>query len=216
MVLLKMLTPAPKKKPLFGKTQDERAKVDKVEESNAVIVESKDEKSDIAEGTESQIDNVAKIERDKTCEAKADAVAENKNCEVPQECDSIATAEQSTAAQQQQQPCSDTDGAPDCDSAQHVQQRTTEQVLDVLDDAGTSAQQRTAGQVVDAPTETETAETVLAETEPATLSLDQGPLGVTQRVERPKVRAKRAPRPPLLEGWLSRAVRLELERVRYE
>ena len=29
MVLLKLLTPAPEKKPLFGKTQDERAKVDK-------------------------------------------------------------------------------------------------------------------------------------------------------------------------------------------
>ena len=127
--------------------------------------------------------------------------------------------EQSTEAPQQRQPqqlCSDTDGAPDCDSAKHVQQRTAEQVIDVLDDAGTSAQQRTVGQVVDAPTETGTAETVPAETEPATHPLDGVPLGVTHRVERPEVRAKRAPRPPLLEVSLSRSVRLELERVRYE
>ena len=105
---------------------------------------------------------------------------------------------------------------PTAISAQHVQQRTAEQVIDVLDDAGTGAQQRTVGQVVDAPTETGTAETVPAETEPATHPLDGVPLGVTHRVERPEVRAKRAPRPPLLEVSLSRSVRLELERVRYE
>ena len=120
MVLMKPLKPKPKKKPLFGKTQDERVKFDKVDKTNVEIA------GDSAEGTESQIDNVAKIEGDKTSEAKTDAVAENKNCEVPHECDSIATVEQSTAApqQQQQQHCSDTDGAPDCDSAQHVQQQT--------------------------------------------------------------------------------------------
>ena len=175
MVLMKPLKPKPKKKPLFGKTQDERAKVDKVEESNAEIA------GDSAEGSESQIDDVAKIERDKTSEAKTDAVAENKNCEVPAECDSTANVERSTEAPQQRQPqqlCSDTNGAPDCESAKHVQQRIAEQVIDVR----TSAHQRTVGQVVDAPTETVTVETVPAETEP----LDRVPLGVTHCVERPE------------------------------
>ena len=201
MVLLKQLKPTPKKKPV-GKSHDDRAKVDKVDKTNAEIVESEDDEGDIAKGTESQIDDVAKIERDKASEAKTDAVAENINGEVPQECDSKANVEQSTEAPQQRQPlqlCSDTDGAPDCDSAQHVQQRTAEQfidvpddagtsvqqrsveqVVDVLDDAGTDAQQRTVEQVVDAP----------AETEPATHPLDCEPLDVTQRVERPEVRAK--------------------------
>ena len=109
MVLMKPLKPKPKKKPLFGKTQDERAKVDKVEESNAEIA------GDSAEGTESQIDDVAKIERDKTSEAKPDAVAENKNCEVPAEmrfnskCGTIdrgPTAAAATAALQRHKRCS--------------------------------------------------------------------------------------------------------------
>ena len=159
MVLSKPLKPTPKKKPLIGKAarkiHDVRAKVDEVDKNrsneacsanvdevdkrNAEIVESKDEKRDIAKGTESQVDDVAKIERDKASEAKTDAVAEYKNGEVPQECDSKADVEQSTEAPQQRQPqqlSSDTSGAPDRDAAQYVQQRTVEQVIDVPDDAG--------------------------------------------------------------------------------
>ena len=124
------------------------ARVDNVDETNAETVKSKDDEGDIAKRTESQIDDVAKIERDKASKAKTDAVAKNKNGEVPQECASKAVVEQSTEAPQQQQRQSqqlhsDTDGAPDCDSAQRVQQRTVEQVVDVPDDAGREAQQRT-------------------------------------------------------------------------
>ena len=114
MVLMKPLKPTPKKKPLIGKTNDNRAKVDKVDRTNAEIVESKDEKGDIAKGAESQIDDVAKIERDRASEAKADAVAENKTGEAPQECDSKAnveidrgpTAAAATAALQRHRRCS--------------------------------------------------------------------------------------------------------------
>ena len=114
MVLMKPLLPTTKKKPLIGKTHDDRARVDKVDKPNAEIVELKDDKSDISNGTESQIDDVAKIERDKACEAKTDAVAENKNGQVLQECKSKANVEQPTEApqqqqQQSQQPCSSTD-----------------------------------------------------------------------------------------------------------
>ena len=185
MVLVKPLKPRPK-------TNGDRAKVDKVDKPNAEIADSKDDKGDIAKGAGSQIDEVAKIERDKASEAKTDAVAENKNGGVPQERDSKANVGQSTEAPQQQQQqsqqlCCDTDGAPACDSAQRVQQRTVEQVIDV-------------------PTESET-----AETEPATFTLDRELLDVTQRV----IRAKAAPR-TLAECSLSRAVRREFERVRYE
>ena len=65
MVLMKPLMPMPNKKPLIGKTHDDRARVDKVDKPNVEIVELKDAKSDIANGTKSQIDDVAKIERDK-------------------------------------------------------------------------------------------------------------------------------------------------------
>ena len=52
------------------------AQVDKLDKTNIVVVESKDDKSDtVAKGTESQIGDVAKIERDKASEAKTDAVA---------------------------------------------------------------------------------------------------------------------------------------------
>ena len=152
----------------------------------------------------SQIDDVAKIERDKASEAETDAVAENKNGEAPQECDSKSDVEQATEAPQQRQPqqlSSATVGAPDRDTAQYVQQRTVEQVVDVPDDAGTEAPQRTVEPVVEAVDETT-----------ATNPLDREPLDETQRVERSAVRAKAAAR----EGSLSRAVRLELERVRYE
>ena len=152
----------------------------------------------------SQIDDVAKIERDKASEAETDAVAENKNGEVHQECDSKSDVEQATEAPQQRQPqqlSSATVGAPDRDAAQYVQQRTVEQVVDVPDDAGTEAPQRTVEPVVEAVDETT-----------ATNPLDREPLDETQRVERSAVRAKAAAR----EGSLSRAVRLELERVRYE
>ena len=144
------------------------------------------------------------IERDKASEAETDAVAENKNGEAPQECDSKSDVEQATEAPQQRQPqqlSSATVGAPDRDTAQYVQQRTVEQVVDVPDDAGTEAPQRTVEPVVEAVDETT-----------ATNPLDREPLDETQRVERSAVRAKAAAR----EGSLSRAVRLELERVRYE
>ena len=52
-----------------------------------------DPRRDKTKGTESQIDDVAKIERDKADEAKTDAVAENKTGEVPQECDSKTNVE---------------------------------------------------------------------------------------------------------------------------
>ena len=145
---MKPLLPRPKKKPLIGKTHDDRAKVDKVDTTNAEIVDLKDDKSDIANGTASQIDDVAQIERDKASEAKTDAVADNTNGEVPQECDSNTNVEQSTEApqqqqqQQSQQPCSSTD-----DAGASVQQRTVEQVMDVPDDAEEEAQQRTVEQL---------------------------------------------------------------------
>ena len=90
MGLMKPLMPMPKEKPLIGKTHDDQARVDKVDKPNVKIVALKDDKSGIANGTKSQIDDVAKIDRDKSSEAKTDAVAENKNGEVPQECDSKA------------------------------------------------------------------------------------------------------------------------------
>ena len=74
MVLMKPLKPRPR-------THDDRARVDKVDKSNAEIVELKDDKSNIAKGTESQIDDVAKIERDKASEAKTNAVAEIKTAQ---------------------------------------------------------------------------------------------------------------------------------------
>ena len=87
------------------------------------------------------------------------------------------------------------------DAGTEAQQRTLEQVVDVLDDAG-GAQQRIVDQIVRVATET---------TEAATPTLDRAELDVTQRV----IRAKAAPK-ILAECSLSRAVRLELERVRYE
>ena len=109
--------------------------------------------------------------------------------------------EQSTEAprwRQPQQLSRATVGAPDRDAAQCVQQRTVEQVVD---DVGTEAQQRTVERVVEVIDETT-----------ATNPLDREPLDETQRVERSAVRAKAAPR----GGSLSRAVRLEFNRVRYE
>ena len=124
MVLSKPLKPTPQRvnKPLIdkaaGKTNDDRAKVDEIDKNrcneassakvdevdmtNAEIVKSKEDKSDtVAEGAESQNDNVAKSERDEASEAKTDAVAEIKNSEVPQECDSKADVERATEAPQQ-------------------------------------------------------------------------------------------------------------------
>ena len=62
--------PRQKKKPLIGQTHDDRANVGKIDKPNAEIVALRDNKSDIAKGTESQIDDVAKTERDKAAEAK--------------------------------------------------------------------------------------------------------------------------------------------------
>ena len=108
--------------------------------------------------------------------------------------------EQSTEAPQQQQISSATVCAPDPDAAQCAQQQTGEQVVDVPDDdAGTEAQQRKVEQAVDVPLVT------------AEDTIDQKPLDETQRGRRP-VSAKAA---PVQEGSLSRAVRVDLERVRY-
>ena len=195
-----------KKKPLIGKIHGDRANVDK---TNAAIVVSKDDKGDNAKGTESYIDHVAEIERDKAYESPIDAVAKNKTGELPQESDSKAIVEQLTEApqqQQSQQPCSSTD-----DAGSRVQQRNVEQIIDVPDDAEEEAQQRTVEQIVDAPAETVPPETVPTETGSETL--DHESLDVTRRVERPPARAKAAPR---YECSLMRGVRLELERVRYE
>ena len=86
-----------------GQTHADRANVHKIDKPNVQIVELKDEKGDIVDGTEPQIDDVAKIERDKDFEAKTDAVAENRNGEVLQECDSKTNMERSAEAPQQQQ-----------------------------------------------------------------------------------------------------------------
>ena len=147
MVLMKPLVPRPKKKPLIGQTHANRANVGNIDKPNTEIVALRDDRSDIAEGTESQIHDVAKIERDKASEAKTDAVAENNNGEVPEECDSKADVEQSPEAPEQRQPqqlSSTTVGAPDRDAAECVQQRTAEQVIDVPDDAGMSWIERRA------------------------------------------------------------------------
>ena len=99
---MKPLLPRPKKKPLIGPTTIEPINVGKIDKPNAESVALRDDKSDIAKGTESQIDDVAKTERDKAAEAKADAVAENTTGGVPQECDSKTNVERSTEAPQQQ------------------------------------------------------------------------------------------------------------------
>ena len=96
MVLMKPLSPTPKKKPLIGQTHADRANIGKIDK----IVALRDDKSDKAKGTESQIDDVARTERDKADEAKTDAVADNKTGEVPQECDSKTNVERSTEAPQ--------------------------------------------------------------------------------------------------------------------
>ena len=86
------------------------------------------------------------------------------------------------------------------DAAQCAQQQTGEQVVDVPDDdAEMEAQQRKVEQAVDVQPVT------------AVDTIDQKPLDETQRGRRP-VSAKAA---PVQEGSLSRAVRVELERVRY-
>ena len=86
----------------FEAKQKELEGVDRVVKQNVEIVELKDDEGDIANGTESHVDDVAKIERDKASEAKTDAVAENKNSEVPQECNSKADVEQAAATSSQQ------------------------------------------------------------------------------------------------------------------
>ena len=167
------------------------------------MLKSSNQKGDtVAKSAETRNDNVAKSELDKASEAKTGAVAENKNSEVPQVCDSKADVEQATEApqqRQQQQLSSATVCAPDHDAAQCVQQRTAEQVIDGPEDAGTSAQQRTVEQVVG-----------LADETTAVNPLDQEPLDETQRVE---MRAKAA---PVQEGSHARAVRLELEQIQFE
>ena len=75
-----------------------------VDKTNAEIVESNDDKGDIAKYTESQNDDVAKIKRGKASGARAVAVAENKNGEVLRECDAKADVEQSTETPQQRYP----------------------------------------------------------------------------------------------------------------
>ena len=166
------------------------------------MLKSSNQKGDtVAKSAETQNDNVAKSELDKASEAKTGAVAENKNSEVPQVCDSKADVEQATEApqQQQQQLSSATVCAPDHDAAKCVQQRTAEQVIDGPDDAGTSAQQRTVEQVVEVADETT-----------AVNPLDQEPLDETHRVD---MRAKAAPSPRGL-AHTSRATRAGASPVR--
>ena len=158
MVLMKPLLPRPKKKPLIGQTYDDRANVGKIDKPNAEIAALRDDNSDISKGTESQIDDVAKTERDKAAEAKTDAVAENnKTGGVPQECDSKTNVERSTEAQQQPQQ-SQRPSSSSCNAGTSAQ-RTVEQVIDVPDDAKEQAQQRTAEQFVSVGTETTEAAT---------------------------------------------------------
>ena len=150
-------TPQREKKPLIVETAESEkdeidknssneassAKVDEVDKTNAVIVDSKDDGIDTIASAESQDGNVAKSERDEASGAKIDEVAEKVNGEVPQVCDSKADVEQATEApqQQQQQLSSATVQAPEHDAAQCLQQGTAEQVIDLPNDAGTSAQQ---------------------------------------------------------------------------
>ena len=154
MVLMRPLSPRPNKKPLIGQTHADRANVGKIDKANAEIVALRDDKSDVAKGTESQINDDAKTERDKAAEAKTDVVAESETGEVPQECDSKTNVQRSTEApqqtQQSQQPSSST-----CDAGTSAQQ-TAQQVVDVpvTTDAGKSVQ-RTVGQVVHVPVSTE-------------------------------------------------------------
>ena len=224
MFLMTPLLPRPKKKPLIGQTHADRANVGKIDKPNAEIVASRDDKSDIAKGTKSQINDVAKTEREKAVEAKTDAVAENKTGGVPQECDSKTNAERSTGApqqqtQQSQQPSSSTTDAGT--SAQRTAeqvvdapvatgagvQRTVEQIIDVPDDAEEQAQQRPVEQIVSVATET---------TIQATATLDRAELDVTQQVT-PRVQSKAAPKAaPKFECSLRRSTRLECERVRYQ
>ena len=108
-----------------------------------------------------------------------------------------ANVEQGTEAPQQQPPQRSTDeaepesAAGPSDLAQKTQQRIVEQVFDVPDEESQQlserGQRRSDEQVVD-------------------VNLDRAPLAVTQRVP-----AKATP-----EGSIARAVRLELERVRFE
>ena len=115
MVLMKPLLPRPKKKPLIGQTHADRANVGQIYKPNAKIVALRDDRSDIAKGTESQINDFAKVGRDKAAEAKTDVVAESKTDEVPQKCCSKTDVERWTEApqqmQQSQQPSSSTDDA---------------------------------------------------------------------------------------------------------
>ena len=69
----------------------------------AEIVALRGDKSDIVKGTESQINDVAKIERDKAAEAQTHVVAESKTGKVPQKCCSETNVERSTEAPKQTQ-----------------------------------------------------------------------------------------------------------------
>ena len=223
MVLMKPLSPRPKKKPLIGQTHDDRPNVNKIDKPNAEIVALRNDKSDIVKGTKSQINDVAKTERDKAAEAKTDVVAEIKTGEVPQECDSKTNVEPSTEApqqtQQSQQPSSSTtlervlnellSKVSTCLSQLTLElsvQRTVEQIIDVPDDVEELAQQRPVEQIVSVATET---------TVEATPTLDRADLVVTQQVQ-PRVQAKAAPKDaPQYECQLARTVRFDCERVRY-
>ena len=87
-----------------------------------------------------------------------------------------------------------------------VQQRSVEQVIDVPAEESRKefdpVQQRSVEQVIDVPGDEGPSASA-----PPPSGLDEGPLNVTRRVG-----AKAAP----YEGSIARAVRLELERVRYE
>ena len=172
MVLMKPLLPRPKEKPLIGQTHADRAIVGKIDKPNPKIVALRDDSGDSAKGTESQINDVAKIERDKVAEAKIDAVAESKTGEIPLECGSKTNVERSTEApqqtQQSQQPSSSTCNAgtsaqqtveqvvdvPVATEAGAGVQRTVEQIIDVPDDVEKLAQQRPVEQIVGVATET--------------------------------------------------------------
>ena len=184
----------------------------------------RDDRSDIAKGTESQINDVAKIERDKAAEAKTDVVDESKTGEAPQECGSETNLERSTEAPQQTQQ-SQQSSSSTCDGGTRAQQtveqvvdvpvaieagagvqRTVEQIIDVPDDVEELAQQQPVEQIVSVATET---------TIEATPTLDRAELDVTQQVQ-PCVQVKAAPRDvPQLECQFALSIRVKCERVRY-
>ena len=132
------------------------ARVDEVNKTNVVTVESKDYRIDmVAKSAESQDDNGTRSKRDEASGAKIDGVDEKEDGEFPQVCDSKA----------------DDRGPPQ----RQKQQLSTAAVHVSEDDAARSTQHRTNELVVDVPDETEPVQ-----------RLDLGPLDVTQKVVQAK------------------------------